>query len=462
MKAKATLLIVDDEKNARDGLRTALEETYDIYVASDTQQAMHVLESETIDLVLTDLKMAGEDGLQLIQRTKRLPQPPACVLMTAYGSEKTAVEAMKKGADDYLTKPLDLDEVEMVVARHLKARRLEVENTQLRSRIEPRFGLQEIIGESAAMASVFDWIKQVAPSQATVLIQGESGSGKEMAAKAIHRLSTRKDGPLITVHCAALSPQLLESELFGHEKGSFTGASEKRIGRFEAAAGGTLFLDEIGEIDSSIQVKILRALGERSIERVGGIKPIPVDVRVIAATNRDLKKMMDEGKFREDLYYRLNVIQITMPPLRARPEDIPLLVKKFLEEFSHQNQKQVRGFTQEATEWLLAYQWPGNVRQLRSAVEHAVVLARSEEAGLQDLPPSIVQVPENSGLATMPLSRQLNWEENEKQLILKALLKTHGNRTEAALALGISRRTLHRKLKEYGLEEAGIEKNCRS
>ena len=221
-------------------------------------------------------------------------------------------------------------------------------------------------------------------------------------------------------------------------------------------------MDEIGEIDSSIQVKILRALGERSIERVGGIKPIPVDVRVIAATNRDLKKMMDEGKFREDLYYRLNVIQITMPPLRARPEDIPLLVKKFLEEFSHQNQKQVRGFTQEATEWLLAYQWPGNVRQLRSAVEHAVVLARSEEAGLQDLPPSIVQVPENSGLATMPLSRQLNWEENEKQLILKALLKTHGNRTEAALALGISRRTLHRKLKEYGLEEAGIEKNCRS
>lgn len=452
---RPNVLIVDDEKHAREGLRAALEDKYEVYVAADAVQAMNILESERIDLMLADLRMPGEDGLGLIERTLAMPHRPVCLLMTAYGSVETAVEAMKKGASDYLTKPLNLDEVDLIVAHHLKARRLESENLELRQKVAEREGLDEIIGRSPAMVEVLEVVKQVAPSRATVLIQGESGTGKELVARAIHRLSPRRDGPMVTVHCAALSPQLLESELFGHEKGAFTGAVERRIGRFEAAEAGTIFLDEIGEIDPATQVKILRVLGERSFERVGSTKTIHIDVRLVAATNRDLKKLVDEGKFRDDLFFRLNVVPIRMPPLRERTEDIPLLVRAFLAEFNRENGVNVRGFTQEALDRLLAYSWPGNVRELRTAVEHAVVLCRGDEAGLRELP-SAVRGAEAAPSAGAPLGgEELSWEDSEKRLIIKALEQTGGNRAEAARRMHMSRRTLHRKLNQYGLAQVG-------
>ena len=454
---KANILIVDDEKNTRDALRTALEDRYEVYVASDVKQALNVLEVESIDLVLTDLRMAGSDGLDLVREIKNLSHQPITILMTSYGSVETAVEAMKQGAADYLTKPLNLDEVHLMIARHLRTRSLEEENLQLKRQVEIQFGLENIIGKSPAMVEVFNLVRQVAPSRATVLIEGESGTGKELIAKAIHRLSPRQGKSLITVHCAALSPQLLESELFGHEKGAFTGAMERRIGRFEAADGGTIFLDEIGEIDASTQVKILRVLGERSFERVGSTKTVQVDVRLIAATNKDLKKLMDEGKFRDDLYFRLNVVSIKLPSLRERREDIPLLIQSFLNEFNRENHKKIRRFTEEAQNKLLNYHWPGNIRELRTAVEHAVVLARSDEAKLADLPQALREPLGDRSSAFSTNFSQLNWEATEKQLIIKALMKKKGNRTEAAKEMGMSRRTLHRKLKTYGLETMKLE-----
>jgi len=450
---KPSVLVVDDEKNAREGLRSALEDRYEVYVAADAAQAMNVLESETVDLVLTDLKMAGENGLQLIARARSLAHQPVCILMTAYGSVETAVEAMKKGAADYLTKPLNLDEVDMLVARHLRARNLEQENSQLKKTINRKFGLDEIIGTSPKMTEIFETVQQVASARASVLILGESGTGKELIARAIHQISPRAGAPMVAVHCAALSPQLLESELFGHEKGAFTGAFERRLGRFESADGGTIFLDEIGEIDASTQVKILRVLGERSFERVGGTKTLSVDVRVIAATNKDLQKLVSEGKFRDDLYFRLNVVTILLPPLRDRAEDIPLMVQSFLREFNRDNGKNIRGFTAEAMDKILHYSWPGNVRELRSAVERAVVLARSDEAGLKELPPQVLSG--GAGSDAPAPARPLDWSETEKQLIIRALLKTDGSRTDAARELGMSRRTLHRKLHEYQLENFG-------
>lgn len=450
---RANILIVDDEKNAREGLRAALEDKYEVYVAADASQAMNILESERIDMMLSDLKMPGEDGLRLIERVLALPHRPVCLLMTAYGSVETAVEAMKKGATDYLAKPLNLDEVELIVAHHLKARRLERENQELREKVAEREGLGEIIGRSRAIVEVLDVVRQVAPSKATVLIQGESGTGKELVARAIHNLSPRRDGPMVTVHCAALSAQLLESELFGHEKGAFTGAVERRIGRFEAAGGGTIFLDEIGEIDPATQVKVLRVLGERSFERVGSTKTIHVDVRLVAATNKDLRKLVDEGKFRDDLFFRLNVVPIQMPPLRERPEDIPMLVRAFLAEFNRENGANVRGFSQEAMERMLGYGWPGNVRELRTAVEHAVVLCRGDEAGLRELPAAVRGEGVEAGGAVAG-GEELSWADSEKRLIVRALEQTGGNRAEAARRMGMSRRTLHRKLNRYGLVRA--------
>ncbi|HPA19329.1 MAG TPA: sigma-54 dependent transcriptional regulator [Verrucomicrobiae bacterium] len=452
---KPNILIVDDEKNAWEGLRAALEDKYEVYVAADSAQALNILESERIDLMLTDMKMPGEEGLDLIERALALPHKPVCLLMTAYGSVETAVEAMKKGATDYLAKPLNLDEVELIVAHHLKARRLESENLELRQKVAEREGMEEIIGRSSPMVEVLDVVKQVAPSRATVLIQGESGTGKELVARAIHRLSPRREGPMVTVHCAALSPQLLESELFGHEKGSFTGAVERRIGRFEAAEGGTIFLDEIGEIDPGTQVKVLRVLGERSFERVGSTKTLHVDVRLVAATNKDLRKLVDEGKFRDDLFFRLNVVPIQMPPLRERPEDIPLLVRAFLAEFNRENGANVKGFSREAMERLLAYHWPGNVRELRTAVEHAVVLCRGEEAGLRELPSAVRGAETGAPGGGARGGEELSWEDSEKRLIIKALEQTGGNRAEAARRMGMSRRTLHRKLNQYGLVQVG-------
>src|SRR5271170_4862177 len=385
-----TLLVVEDEKNTREGLRRYFESKYDIYLAPDVATAMSLLEAQPVDIVLTDLRlMGGTEGLDLLGRIQSLPHPPVSVLMTAYGSEKVAVQAMKRGAYDYITKPLDLEKLEAVLSRALHSRRVETENRQLREELDKKFGLEKLIGNSPAMVEIYDRVRQVAPTRATVLIEGESGTGKALVAQSLHMLSPRKSARFVAVHCAALSPQLLESELFGHEKGSFTGASERRAGRFEEANHGTIFLDEIGEIDAATQVKLLRALGEQTIQRVGSNQNIKVDVRVIAATNKNLEAMVREGKFRDDLFYRLDVVPIHLPPLRDRREDIPLLIDAFLKEFSKQNQKKITGLSAEAQEILLRYDWPGNIRELRATIERAVVLCRGERIGVRDLPERI-------------------------------------------------------------------------
>ena len=382
-----TLLVVEDEKNTRDGLRRYFENKFDIYLAPDFTTAMNVLESQPVDVLLTDLRLTGgTEGLDLLQRAQSISRPPVSILMTAYGSEKVAVQAMKRGAYDYITKPLDLEKLDVVLNRALRSRAVETENQQLREELDKKFGLEKLIGNSPAMVEIYDRVRQVAPTRATVLIEGESGTGKELIAQSLHMLSPRKASRFVAVHCAALSPQLLESELFGHEKGAFTGAVERRAGRFEEANHGTLFLDEIGEIDPAIQVKLLRALGEQTIQRVGGNQNIKVDVRVVAATNKNLEAMVREGKFRDDLFYRLDVVPIHLPPLRERREDIPLLINAFLAEFARQNQKKVTGFTNEAQEAIQRYDWPGNVRELRAAIEHAVALCRGERIGARDLP----------------------------------------------------------------------------
>jgi DNA-binding NtrC family response regulator len=365
--------------------------------------------------------------------------------MTAYGSVESAVEAMRKGAYDYVTKPLDLDRVQILLRRAVRTAKVEEENVKLRQELDRSYGLEKILGTSAAMQEVLDKIRQVADSRANVLIEGESGTGKELVARAIHGLSSRRQGPFVAVHCAALSAQLLESELFGHEKGAFTGAVERRIGRLEQAGGGTLFLDEIGEIDAATQVKLLRALGERTIERVGGNKPIEVDVRLVAATNRNLEAMVREGKFREDLFFRIRVVQITLPPLRERPEDIPILAEHFRQEYTRENGKGELPFSAGAMQALRSGRWPGNVRELRTAVEHGVVLARGKEIEVKDLPAS-VRDGARVGEGIRPGSGTVKLEDLERQAIDAALRKTGQNVTEAAKLLGISRRTLHRKL----------------
>jgi DNA-binding NtrC family response regulator len=453
MTEKPTLLIVDDEKSTRDGLRAALEERYDVYVADDAKSAISLLESESFDVLLTDFRLPGEDGLKLIARAKSLAKPPICILMTAYGSEELAVDAMKRGADDYIAKGrLQIDELEMRIARALRQQNLETENVSLRQQLDTQFGMENIVGNSPAMKEIFDVVKQVAPTRTTVLLLGESGTGKEVFAKAIHQLSPRAKQPFVAVHCAALSPTLLESELFGHERGAFTGAHERRIGRFEQAQGGTLFLDEIGEIDATLQVKLLRFLGERTFERVGSNKTQTADVRLVAATNKNLEELVKTGAFREDLFFRLRVVEIVLPPLRERQGDIPLLAHRFLREFAEENKKAVNEFTADALELLMNYAWPGNVRELRTAIEHALVLCRGEKISARDLPPS-VRAGDMAGESGRILTKNdLTVKEAEKQLIARALKESKGNRTLAAEKIGMSRRTFHRKLHVYHLE----------
>jgi two-component system response regulator AtoC len=469
MTTQATVLIVDDEKHTREGLRLSLEEDFDVYVAGSIAEALEILKGDPMDVMLTDLRLAGESGMDLIEKALKLPHPPICIMMTAYGSVDTAVEAMKRGAYDFVTKPLNLDEVEILIKRALKGRTLERENVELKKQVERKYSIEGILGQSEVMKPVFEIIEQVAPTRATVLIEGESGTGKELVARAIHHLSGRPKAKLVTVHCAALAPNVLESELFGHEKGSFTGAMDRRIGRFELADGGTLFLDEIGEIDANVQVKLLRALGEQTIERVGGSKPIKVDVRVLAATNKDLAGLVQEGKFREDLFWRLRVVQIDLPPLRARKGDIPILAESFLKELAALNGKPYKPLSEDALQAMLAYDWPGNVRELRTALEHGVVMCNTPRVGLRHLPPYIISggtilpgpstgkgveanVP-GSGTAASGAFRpgdDLNLEKMERAMIEAALQRTGDNRTEAAELLGLSRRTLQRKLQEMG------------
>jgi two-component system, NtrC family, response regulator AtoC len=450
---KPSLLIVEDEKTSREGLRAALEDRFETFVAEDAAAATRLLEEDHFDVMLTDFRLPNEDGMKLIKRAKALPRPPVCILMTAYGSEELAVEAMKSGADDYIAKGrMQIDELEMRIARALKQQKLETENVVLKQRLDNRFGVENIIGNSPAMHEVLELVRAVAPTRANVLITGESGTGKELIAKAIHQLSPRKNARLVTVHCAGLSPTLLESELFGHEKGAYTGAHERRLGRIEEAQGGTLFFDEVGEIDLATQVKLLRFLGEKTFERVGSNKTLSADVRLVAATNRNLAALVKEGNFREDLYFRLRVVEIQTPPLRDRKGDIPLLANKFLKEFATENSKDVTGISAEAMDVLMDYSWPGNVRELRTAIEHAVVLARTDIVLPRDLPQNI-RIGDDKELGETPaISSNITVTEAEKQLIIRALKDSQGNRSEAAKKIGMSRRTLHRKLHTYQLE----------
>lgn len=453
--SKTSILIVDDEKNSRDGLARALQRSYEVVVAENGQKALDVLATRPVDIMLSDVRMPGMDGLTLLQRALARTPQPLCIMLTAYGTIELAVEAMKRGAYDFLTKPINLDRLDILLQRAVHSRKVEIENKQLREQLDSKYNLTSIVGQSQAMEEVFDTVRQVAPSRATVLIQGESGTGKELVAHAIHQLSPRNHGPYVAVHCAALSSNLLESELFGHEKGAFTGANERRRGRFEMADGGTLFLDEVGEIDPSIQVKILRVLEERNFERVGGHENIEVDVRLVAATNRDLKKMVEEGKFREDLFYRLYVVVLTLPPLRERQGDIPILVQHFLQSMAKDNGKVIEGVTPEVMDILQSYTWPGNVRELRNIVERMVVLSRSPKIGVRDLPASLRDLGRGAGQPGFSSPSGLNIENAERQLVVRALKTHNNNRTKAAKELGISRRTLHRKLNEYGLHETG-------
>ena len=452
MEIKKTVLIVDDEKHTRDGLRAALEDHYEVYVAGDAAGAIATLDADPADLVITDLKIGTDDGMELMEKILKRSAPPICIMMTAYGSVDTAVEAMRRGAYDFVTKPVNIDRLEMLVRRALREREVQAENVELRREVVKARTPDKMIGRSPVMERVFETIRQVAPSKATVLIQGESGTGKEVAAKAIHSLSTRSEKPFVAVHCAALSPQLLESELFGHEKGAFTGASERRIGRFEQAAGGTLFLDEIGEIDPSVQVKILRVLGEKNFERVGGNRTIDSDVRLLTATNKDLAAMVAAGTFREDLFFRLNVVPLTMPPLRDHREDIPLLADAFLKEMAKEHGKPPRRFTPEAMSALESYGWPGNIRELRAAVEHAVVLGVGTELEINDLPTALRAIHPIHHIGSEASDEgALNLAKVESVMIRKALEECGGNRTMAAKKLGISRRTLHRHLAQFGI-----------
>jgi len=451
-----SLLIVDDEKHTREGLQQALAENYDVTVAASADEAFNLMEGESFDVVLTDLRMPGKSGLKVIDRALALPHRPAVLMMTAYGSIDTAVDAMKRGAVDFLTKPVNLERLEVLIQRALKTKTLEVEVKQLHERLDEKFAVTGIVGHSPRLTEVIDRMKLVAPSRATILIEGESGTGKELIAQAIHQASPRARGPFVAVHCAALSENLLESEIFGHERGSFTGAMERRIGRFESAAGGTLFLDEIGEISASTQVKLLRFLETKSIERVGGSKPIELDVRLVAATNRNLERMVRDGKFREDLFFRLNVVRITMPPLRERADDVPLLLAHFIKIFSDENGVPPLTIEPGALRTLSSYPWPGNIRELRNFCENAVVLRRGGALTEYDLESKF----RDAAGATGPLADQMGQpkasaaasfsvEENEKRLLREALIKSRGNRTKAAELMGVSRRTLHRKIAQW-------------
>lgn len=436
-----TVLVVDDDPAHRTMLRTLLTGWgYRIKEADDGAGAIEMVYEQAFDLILMDIRMVKVSGLEALVEIKAFNPAIPVIIMTAYSSVESAVEALKNGAYDYLTKPLDFDELRLTMERAMEHSQLREENRQLRETLGTQFDTQNIIGRSPPMMRLMETVAQVATSEATILITGESGTGKEMIAGAIHFNSPRKDGPFVKINCAAITETLLESELFGHEKGAFTGAYKRKEGRFRQAHGGTLFLDEVSEMSFAMQVKLLRVLQDREITRVGGEEVIKVDVRIIAATNKDLPTEIDAGRFRDDLYYRLNVVTIAMPPLRERSEDVPLLSQHFLEQFSETNRKQIKGFTPQAMDRLLRHEWPGNVRELMNAVERAVVLARTEYLDEDEFP----LIPGEAG-------PEGELREVEKATILRTLDLTNGNKSEAARRLGITRRTLHKKLKAYGV-----------
>jgi two-component system NtrC family response regulator len=446
------ILVVDDEGAQLELVGGFLRKRgFEVALAPDGQEALARVRREPFDLVLTDQKMPELSGLQLLEAVRALNPETPVIIMTAYGTIETAVAAIRAGATDYLTKPLDLDELLHRVHQTRERQRLLTENRDLRQALHERHRVEGIIGESGRMQEVLSLVRRVAPSDATVLIRGESGTGKELIAKAIHYASSRASGPLVRVNCAALPENLLESELFGHEKGAFTGAIASRKGRFELADGGSLFLDEIGDLPLHLQIKLLRVLQEREIERVGSSQAMPVNVRVLAATHRDLEALVRAGQFRDDLYYRINVVTISLPSLRDRREDLTLLIDHFLTTFAAKNGKRIRGLTREAREALLRYDYPGNVRELENLIERAVVLTRDDVIGLADLPLSLVD-PSVSGPETRD-ERSLTAavEGLERRMIREALAWAGGVQTRAAERLGISERVLRYKLKKYGL-----------
>ena len=449
--SKGRVLIVDDEANARNALAELLDDAgYSVSTAADGRTALLQLEQVDPDVVLTDLKMPGMDGLSLIERGRPMSPHTTFIVMTAFATIDTAVKAIKLGAESYLTKPLELDAVMAIVDRALDRTRLSREAAQLRERFDDRFQLNNILGEHPSMQRLMKNIAQVARSRATVLIHGETGTGKELIAAAIHQNSKRKDKPFIKLNCASLSETLLESELFGHERGSFTGAMTRREGRFKQADGGTLFLDEVSEIPASVQIKLLRFLQERELERVGGNETLKVDVRVVAATNRNLKHRVDEGRFREDLYYRLKVVQLDVPPLRVRRSDIPLLAHAFLRKYAGENDRPVQGLSEEALQHLMIYPWPGNVRELENAIERAVVMCENELIQRDDLPTSAHGDLQNGSV--MALIPGITMSELERVAILRTLEAVDGSTARAAEILGISQRKIQYRVKEWGYQ----------
>ena len=447
---KRTILVVDDEKYIREGLVAALEmDGYTGLQAENGQVAWKIINSEPVDIVITDLRMPDMSGSELLKKIYTTYPTIPVVVLTGHGTIEDAVTAMQNGAVDFLTKPVNLDHLSVLIKRSLASKDMAEKNRELRTELEnlkKKSGYTSIIGKSQKILKLIETIQQIAPSKASVLITGESGVGKELVADAIVNYSDRRDKPFVKVHCAALNSNLLESELFGHVKGAFTGAVADKKGRFELADGGTIFLDEIGEIDPSTQIKLLRVLQEREFEKVGGEKTIKTDVRVIAATNRNLVEEIAKGKFREDLYYRLNVVSLEVPPLRERKEDIFLLATSFLNEFCKENKKNIEGFSNEARTAIASYDWPGNIRELRNCVESAVVMCRTSQIELNDLPPAVSKARSGNSIE---IELGTTMDEAEKKIILGTVAYCKGNKSKAADVLGLGRKTIIRKMQEY-------------
>ena len=447
---KPLILIVDDEETQRTMLKkTLVREGYDVEIASGGNEALETFREISADVVVTDIKMPDMNGIQLFQEIKKINSDTSVILMTAYGSIESAVQAMAEGASYYLTKPVDPNHLKVLIKRALESKNLIEENRQLREEVTTRYGFGRIVGRSPNMQEVYSALQKVAESDITVLLLGETGTGKELAAHAIHYNSARRDSPFVKVSCASLPETLLESALFGHEKGAYTGADTKQIGMFEKADKGTIFLDEIGEINQNVQVKLLRFLQEKEFERVGGTQPIKVDVRVIAATNADLEKAVEEMKIRKDLYYRLNVVQIYMPPLRERKDDILLLAEHFLEKHKDRVNDRLKRLSPEVLSIFEQHDWPGNVREIENTIERAIVMGKGEVIQPSDLPASISS--ECPPVASVASLNNKSLDDIEKELILKALEKSGGNQVEAAKNLGISRRKLQYRMGKHGI-----------
>ena len=456
-----SVLIVDDEVGARESLKMILKNDYEVFLAKDAEEAFSQIKDHCPDVILLDIILPDLDGLKVLERIKQNDPDIIVIMITATKTVKTAVEAMKLGAYDYVTKPFDIDELRLIITRSLSTKALEQEVKYRREEMDKSFDFGNIIGKSKVMKDIFKVVKQIADSKSTVLIMGESGTGKELVSRAVHYNSNRKSYPFVTINCAAIPETLIESELFGHEKGAFTNAIERKLGRFEVAHQGTLFLDEIGELSLTTQAKILRFLEEKEFNRVGGSKTIKVDVRLITATNKDLNQLIKKGSFREDLYYRINVVPIVIPPLRERKEDIPILIDHFINKFNVENNKNVRGINKEALEFLIQYEWPGNVRELENLIERVIALTSNEYIQVNELPFSFKNIPKINGLKESVLDGKVSFlqaeEEFEREVILDALKKTNYVQSHAADILGISRRILKYKMDKLGINQTRVK-----